>query len=70
MVTGLLGQERKGDGREDKILELHQDAVLVRLVLTVHVDLLDALHGQLVPLQGDLCRPRCKVGCVTQDLVE
>ena len=42
-------------GGRGRILELHQDMVLVLLVLAVHVDLLNAAHGQLVPLQSNLC---------------
>ena len=67
MVSGIGDW---GGGGRGKILELHQNMVLVHLVLTVHVYLLNATHGQLVPLQSDLCRVWRKSGSVTQDLVK
>ena len=41
-----------------KTIKIHKHIILLSLRLTVEVELLDTLHGQLLLLQGDLIRIR------------
>lgn len=76
LEDGLGEGERRAHFAEDdtlpdrqEVVKLNQDVVFVFLVSAVHVELTDALHGELLLLELDLVRIWCEFGGEGSDVV-